>query len=204
VLGPRLPWDWHDGLVPDTAELDDGSYVETSYAFMLDRSLPGHGVRVGRGTSTYGGTMFDVGPGGTVTIGRFCITNGTRFICDQEVTVGDYCLLGWNTVIMDTRRAPFDPAARRAAMEGPSPTPWRRFVAEAPAVAPAPVRIGHAVWVAFDCVIMPGVTIGDGVIVGARSVVVDDLEPWVVAAGNPARVIRKLDPPDHIPAPPEF
>lgn len=199
MLGRRLPWDWHDGLVTETALLDDDCFVETSYSFMLDRSVGAHGVRVGRGTSTYGGTMFDIGPEGTLTMGRFCMTNGTRFVCDREITIGDYTLLGWNTVIMDSRRAPFDPVARRAALEGPAPTTPRRWVAE---VEARPVRIGSAVWIPFDCVIMPGVTIGDGVIVGGRSVVVDDIEPWVVAAGNPARVVRRLEPPDHLPEPP--
>jgi len=204
-LGPKLPWDWHDGEVPPSAVLDDGSYVETSYSFLLDRSEPGYGVRVGRGTSTYGGTMLDIGPRGTLTMGRYCMTNGTRFICDSEITIGDYCLLGWNTVIMDTRRAPLDPESRRAALERPPPVgPWRRWVAEAPEVEPQPVRIGSAVWIPFDCIIMPGVTIGDGVIIGGRSVIVDDIEPWSVAAGNPARVIRKLDPLDRIPEPPDF
>lgn len=198
-LERRLPWDWHDGLVPETAILDEGSYVETSFSFTLDRSVGTHGVRVGRGTSTYGGTMFDIGPRGTLTMGRFCMTNGTRFVCDQEITIGDYCLLGWNTVIMDTRRAPFDPHQRRAALQTPPPTTPRRWVAE---VEPRPIRIGHGVWIPFDCVIMPGVSIGDGVIIGARSVVVDDIEPWVVAAGNPARIIRSLEQPDAIPEPP--
>lgn len=201
MLDRRLPGDWHDGSVPETAILDHGSYVETSYSFLLDRSVAPHGVRIGRGTSTYGGTMFDIGPSGTLTLGRFCMTNGARFVCDQEITIGDYCLLGWNTVIMDTRRAPSDPATRRAALERPSPTPRRRWVAE---VEAQPVRIGDAVWIPFDCVIMPGVTIGDGVIIGARSVVVHDIEPWVVAAGNPARIIRALDPADAVPEPPVF
>jgi len=63
-----------------------------------------------------------------------------------------------------------------------------------PRGAPAkPIRIGRNVWIGFDCVVLPGVTIGDGSIVGARSVVTQDVPPFTVVAGNPARVIRKIE-----------
>ena len=55
-----------------------------------------------------------------------------------------------------------------------------------------PVRIGSRVWLGGRVVVMPGVTIGDGTTVGAGSVVTRDLPPYVVAAGNPCRVIRAL------------
>lgn len=193
VLGPRLPWDWHDGLVPPSALLDDESMVETSYSFLLDRSEPPFGVRIDRGASTYGGTMFDLGPRGHVTLGEFSMTNGTRFVSDERITVGSYCLLAWSVIIMDTYRTPLDPSDRRRALEGESPTRPRRFVAESET---EPVTIGDAVWIGFESVVLPGVSIGDGVVVGARSVVACDCAPWTIVAGNPARVIRELTGPD--------
>jgi putative colanic acid biosynthesis acetyltransferase WcaF len=53
-----------------------------------------------------------------------------------------------------------------------------------------PIHIGHGVWVAAQAFVGPGVTIGDNSVVGARSVVVGDIPPAVVAAGNPARVVK--------------
>lgn len=53
-----------------------------------------------------------------------------------------------------------------------------------------PVTIGRQAWVASGAFLGPGVTIGDGAVVGARSVVLRDIPPWTVAAGNPCRVIR--------------
>jgi putative colanic acid biosynthesis acetyltransferase WcaF len=49
----------------------------------------------------------------------------------------------------------------------------------------APITIGQECWVAADVFVGPGVTIGDGAVVGARSVVVKNLPEWTVAAGNP-------------------
>ena len=52
-----------------------------------------------------------------------------------------------------------------------------------------PIRLGARSWIAADVFVGPGVTIGEGAVVGARSVVLRDIEPWVVAAGHPARVV---------------
>ncbi|MBE6037126.1 MAG: acyltransferase [Clostridiales bacterium] len=53
-----------------------------------------------------------------------------------------------------------------------------------------PVRIGNDVWLGARVIVLPGVTIGDGAVIGAGSVVTKDVPPYCVAAGNPARVIR--------------
>ncbi len=52
-------------------------------------------------------------------------------------------------------------------------------------------KIGNDVWVGFDATIMPGITIGDGAIIGSKSVVTKDVEPYSVVGGNPAKLIRK-------------
>jgi carbonic anhydrase/acetyltransferase-like protein (isoleucine patch superfamily) len=169
-----LPWDWYPGTIPSTVNIDERAYVETSFSFLLYRSeLPG-GVTMGRGASTYLGTMFDVGPAGRVTLGEYTLVHGARIVCDAAVTLEDYTLVSWNVVLMDTYRVSFDPVARRAeVLSVPGRTP-RRLEGSGPAS------------------LLPGVTVGEGSIVGARSVVTRDVEPFTIVAGNPARVIRRL------------
>lgn len=55
----------------------------------------------------------------------------------------------------------------------------------------APITIGNNVWIASDAFIGMGVSIGDGAVVGARSAVFKDIEPWTVVGGNPAKFIKQ-------------
>lgn len=55
-----------------------------------------------------------------------------------------------------------------------------------------PVKICNKVWIGFNSIILKGVTIGEGSIVGAGSVVTKDVPPWTIVAGNPARIIREI------------
>ena len=57
-----------------------------------------------------------------------------------------------------------------------------------------PIRIGNNVWIGMNVVILPGVTIGDNVVIGAGSVVRSDIPSDSIAAGNPCKLIKKNDP----------
>lgn len=59
--------------------------------------------------------------------------------------------------------------------------------------APKPVIIGNDVWIGAQAIILPGVTVGDGAIVGAGAVVAKPVAPFTIVAGNPARVIGQRE-----------
>lgn len=190
-LSPRtLSWDWYPGTIPENVRLAEEAYLETTYSFLLFRSRAPQALQLGYASTIYMGTMFDVGPLGRVRIGQFALVHGAWIICDATVEIGDYSLISWNVVLMDTYRLPLDTAARRRALEQIPKHPLRCPEAQVPA---RPIRIGRNVWIGFECCILPGVSIGEGSIVGARSVVIEDVPPYSVVAGNPARVIRKLE-----------
>lgn len=186
-----LPWDWYPGRVPENVAVHPDAYLETSYSFQLFRSRLPEAVDIGRGSSIYLGVMFDLGEAARVKIGDFVLMNGARVICDREITIGNYALISWNVVLMDTYRVPVNAAARREALKQARSLSPRRVTAS---VEARPIRIGVNVWIGFDCCILPGVTIGDGAVIGARSVVIEDVPPFSVAVGNPARIIRQLEP----------
>jgi acetyltransferase-like isoleucine patch superfamily enzyme len=186
-----LPWDWHPGTVPENVALDETAYLETSYSFLLFRSARQPAIEIGRGSSIYLGVMFDLGENARVRIGDYVLMNGARVICDSEITIGDYTLISWNVVLMDTHRVPLEPSRRRAELEQVAARSPRRL---APTASARPIHIGANVWIGFESCILPGVTIGDGAVIGARSVVAADVPPFTVAVGNPARMIRQLEP----------
>lgn len=57
-----------------------------------------------------------------------------------------------------------------------------------------PIKIEDKVWLGINATILPGVTLGYGCIVGANSVVTKDVPPMTIVAGNPARIIKKIEP----------
>lgn len=106
---------------------------------------------------------------------------------DGEVTIGDDCNFGPNVTIV-TPVHPMLPGERKALM-APDGTP--RHVCYA-----RPVHIGNDCWLGANVVVCPGVTIGDGCVIGAGSVVVKDIPANSFAAGNPCRLIRTLSEKD--------
>jgi acetyltransferase-like isoleucine patch superfamily enzyme len=186
----RLDWDWYPGSIPDNVILDEAAYVETSYSFHRFRSQLPNGVEYGRGAATYLGTMFDVGPAGHVKIGDYALVHGAHIICDKEVLIGDYSIISWNVALMDTYRVPKNPSLRRSELELVALRRERVCSAD---IISKPININCNVWIGFDTCVLPGVTIGEGSIIGAKSVILNDVPPYCVFAGNPARLIRHIN-----------
>jgi acetyltransferase-like isoleucine patch superfamily enzyme len=189
---PRtLPGDWFPGSIPDNVLIEGQALLETSFSLQRFRSQAAIGLRMADGSSAYTGTMFDVGPQGAVDVGRCVMLNSVWVMCDESIVIGDYTLVSWNVVLMDSYREPLDPAARRRYREemaaGRTPSVADRSTARR-------IVIGRNVWIGFESCILPGVTLGEGTVVGARSVVTESAPPFSMLAGNPARVIRRLEP----------
>ena len=104
------------------------------------------------------------------------IGHNVSFVVGQQVLVGPRVMIGNNCFITDTETPPRD-AAERKQLFGPV---GKRS---------APVKIQGDVWYGSDCTVYRGVTIGEGSIIGARSVVISDVPAYSIAMGNPARVV---------------
>lgn len=102
---------------------------------------------------------------------------------DAEVTIGDYCDFGPNVTIV-TPVHPMLPDERRL-MRDKDGNEKRLCYAK-------PVKIGNSCWLGANVVVCPSVTIGDGCVIGAGSVVNRDIPANTFAAGNPCKVVRYL------------
>jgi maltose O-acetyltransferase len=114
--------------------------------------------------------------GSNVRIGSGVFLNfGCQLADVAAITIGDHCQIGPNCQFL-TPVHPIEPRRRQDRWE----------TAE-------PIRIGTNVWLGGGVIVCPGVTIGDDTVVGAGAIVTQDLPAGVVAVGNPARVVRRVD-----------
>ena len=113
--------------------------------------------------------------GSHIEVGKNFFANYNCTIIDvAKVTIGDNCQMAPNVAIY-TAGHPLHPVSRNSLYEyGIS------------------VTIGDNVWIGGNTVILPGVHIGSNTVIGAGSVVTKHIPDWVVAAGNPCRVIKKI------------
>ena len=111
--------------------------------------------------------------GKNISVGRNVFINACCHFQDHGgVTLGDGCMIGHN-VVFATLNHELDPARRAEMM-------------------PAPIVLGHNVWVGSNATILQGVTIGDGAVVAAGAVVTRDVPAATVVGGVPARPIRRI------------
>jgi acetyltransferase-like isoleucine patch superfamily enzyme len=191
----HLEWDWYAGGIPANVEFGRDVYIDTSYGFAACFSELKPGVVIGDATGAYDRASFVVGPAGRVRVGQYTILNGTYLICNNEIMIGNHCLLAWGSVITDTWTGlnSATAEARRAALRAVAADPLRRLQ---PVAESNPIKLEDNTWVGFDSVILPGVTLGRGCIVGSKTVIYKDVPPYAVVVGDPARIIRYLDPDD--------
>ena len=181
--------DWYPGVIPENVQVDETAYIETTYCFHKFLSQLPLAASFGRGSSAYRQTIIDTGKAGFISIGDFTMLNNMQIISDSRVEIGSHCLFSWNVLIMDTRRVPLSMIKRRELLTRAMSIGMRWPDSE---VRSEPITIGDNVWIGFDSVVMPGVTIGRDSVIGARSVVFDDIPERTIAAGNPARTIRSI------------
>ncbi len=121
------------------------------------------------------------GPGACIDIGPDCQCSGASITArSQTIRLGRQVMLAPNCIITDSDfHAHWPPEAR----------------AKEPGTAnDRPVTIGDYAWIGMNSIILKGVTLGEGVIIGAGSVVTHDIPPFCMAAGVPARVLRHMGP----------
>jgi acetyltransferase-like isoleucine patch superfamily enzyme len=120
-----------------------------------------------------------VAPGhGRIRIGRGTFLNlGVMVAAVEEVDIGQHCMFADGCVITDSDHRVSDPEM---------PVPRQGFTVK------GPVRVGDNTWCGANVVITSGVTIGERCVIGANSVVSDDIPAFSIAAGVPARVVKTI------------
>ena len=140
-----------------------GASLETRI-LLEDESL----WRVMSNFTVYAGSFIRVLKKGVLTTHSGFINENVQIVCAENISIGEGCNIGRDVIIRDYDGHLIDP--------------------EQP--ISAPVRIGDHVWIGQRAIILKGVTIGDGAVIAAGSIVTGDVPAGALAAGVPAKVIR--------------
>jgi acetyltransferase-like isoleucine patch superfamily enzyme len=112
---------------------------------------------------------------GAIDIGDYClISPGVRVSSADRIRIGDNCMLANGVYLTDSD--------------------WHDLYNRSAMGRTAPIAIGANAWIGDSAIVCKGVSLGENSIIGAGSVVVQSIPPNCVAAGNPARVVKELDP----------
>ncbi len=136
------------------------------------------GFKIGNRTCLLGSLRI-VGPANAakrLRIGAGCVVGpGVTFGLDGDISIGENVAISPG-VTFSTASHALGRRKRRMSFS----------------ILPMPIVVGNGVWIGMDALVLPGVTIGDGSVIAAGSVVFKDIPPNVLASGNPATVIKKL------------
>ncbi len=136
-------------------------------------------LRIGEGTLLEPGCWLTLAPEAEIEIGAGCFLNRNTMIAAQgRVAIGDHTMFANGCFVGDAEHRYDDPTV---------PITWQGFTSK------GAVEIGPNCWFGVNCVVTSGVSVGERCVIGANSVVTADLPPETIAAGAPAKPIRKID-----------
>lgn len=135
-------------------------------------------------------------PDSRIRIGNRTFIGGGQFIAAQEIEIGSDVLISWGCTFIDTNAHSIYWKDRADDVKD-----WHKGLKENKIgkykdwsrVTSKKITIKDKAWIGFDCKILKGVTIGEGAIIGAGSVVSTDVEAFCVYAGNPAVKIKEIN-----------
>ncbi|MDB9425752.1 acyltransferase [Microcystis aeruginosa CS-564/01] len=118
------------------------------------------------------------------------IGGGTIIDCVKSVTVEDDVLISYQCILADSNNHSISYSIRKNDLAD-----WKQGKHDWSTTKSLEIKISRGAWIGVRTIILKGVKIGEGAVVGAGSVVTQDVPAWTIVAGNPARVIREI--PEH-------
>src|SRR5213593_4520134 len=179
---------WADGALPENVRIGANTLITADYAFKRFLSTEPEALVIGP-NCTMDGVHFAIGREGRVRIGDYCYFTNAVLLCELELRVGNYVIIGWNATIADTDFHPIEPAARVADAIACSPLGKGR---PRPDISRRPVIIDDDVWIGPNAAVLKGVHIGAGAFIEPGSLVTRDVPARARVLGNPAQVIGEM------------
>ena len=179
------PGAWDGGTLPTNVMLGPNTMLAGLLAFKRFHSVLPRALVIGANCSM-DGVHFDLGTEARMRIGDYCYFTNAVLLCELEVRIGNFVVIGWNTTVTDTDFHPLSPAER--IQDAIACSPLGKGMKRPPALK-LPVVIEDNVWIGPNATILKGVSVGAGSFIEAGSVVTRDIPPGSRVLGNPAQVI---------------
>jgi len=182
--------------VSSNLSVSDKAILLDSVNFDVREKRDGIIVKIGAGSMVGCNFIFE-SKVGKVEIGeRSYVGSGTNLIARSDIIIGNDVTMAWGIWIYthDSHSLDWNERVKDIARQNEDYRAGRNFIdsKDWSVVKTAPIRICDKAWIGMNAIILKGVTIGEGAVVGAGSVVTHDVPAWSVAAGNPARVVKML------------
>lgn len=133
---------------------------------------------------------------GFVKIGNNVHMGMTTFICRNGITIEDDVTMAWDITLYDhnSHSIYWNERENDNHQCYKDYTEFKNNIVNKDwsNVRSAPIKICSKAWIGFGVTILKGVTIGEGAVVGAKSLVTKDVAPWTIVGGNPAKVIKEI------------
>lgn len=131
----------------------------------------------------------------SIHVGDRTFIGGGQFVSAKKITIGSDVLISWGCTFIDTNAHPLnwedrqnDVAQWKKGIEDNKLGTYKNWAK----VISKEIKINDKCWIGFNCIILKGVEIGEGAIIGAGSVVTENVPPFTVYAGNPAKLVKQL------------
>ena len=173
---------------PPNARVGANTLITGDLSFKRFHSQEADALIIGA-DCTMDGVHFALGETGKVRIGDHCYFTNAVLLCELELRIGSYVVIGWNATIADTDFHPLKPAERIADAIACSPLGQGR---PRPEIPKRPVTIEDDVWIGPNATILKGVRIGTGAFIEAGSLVTRDVPARARLMGNPAQIIGEV------------
>ena len=158
----------------------------SSIAWRRIRNVRGNSLVVGSNSIVHADMDFEEA-GGEIRIGNRSFIGRSHFVCYRSIVIGDDVIMSWGVTIVDHDSHSVNWQERRDDV-----VEWANGQKNWKHVAHAPVVVRDKAWIGFNVSVLKGVTIGEGAVIGACSVVTRDIPRYALAAGNPAKVVGSL------------
>ncbi len=172
------------------------SAILHNFSIRTDKPYKGRKyVEIGKNSIVSGTYIFE-SEEGHVSIGEHSYIGGGTFISRSNIEIGNHVTIAWGGTIYDHDSHSMNYWDRRKDIDDElnDIRNGRNFIEHKDwsNVRTKPIKICDDAWIGMNVIILKGVTIGEGAVVGAGSVVTKDVPAWTVVAGNPAKEIRRL------------